>query len=247
MPKTKTKKPLTTKNLLASKRSEIFYSVAKKAKYQCSFWMPLLLTAATVLFLVSFVMFCFVRIETKNQAMVYTFSAVKVADQDELIKTQVQTAVSILDGIYAKVMAEEMEEETAKKLAADILRNLRYGKDGQGYFFADTVEGINIVLPTNLSVEGTNRIDAKVNGVFHVREIIKSGQKPGGGFTDYYFVKPGGTVPLAKRSYSLEFKPFGWIIGTGYYLEDVVTSNYKNGWSAGSSCGFCSGKMMRWW
>ncbi len=39
----------------------------------------------------------------------------------------------------------------------------------------------------------------------------------GGGYTDYLFVKMGQTTSLPKRSYTLLFKPFGWVVGSGYY------------------------------
>lgn len=107
----------------------------------------------------------------------------------------------------------------AKKLGADILRDLRYGDDNQGYFWADTTDGTNVVLYGKKEVEGKNRIDSYVGGVYHVREIIKNGSQPGGGFTDYFYSRMGEDKPLAKRGFSLLFEPFGWVIGTGYYVD----------------------------
>ena len=66
------------------------------------------------------------------------------AAQDLLIKSEVETAVSMLQAIYAKHQRGEMTLEKAKALGADLLRELRYGTDG--YFWADTTEGINVVL-----------------------------------------------------------------------------------------------------
>ena len=43
--------------------------------------------------------------------------------------------------------------------------------------------------------------------------------KAGSGYVDYHFVKKGQMEPLPKRSYVMPFKPFGWIIGTGYYRQ----------------------------
>lgn len=66
------------------------------------------------------------------------------AAQDLLIKREVETAVSMLQAIYAKHQQGEMTLEKAKKLGADLLRELRYGTGG--YFWADTTEGVNVVL-----------------------------------------------------------------------------------------------------
>lgn len=143
-----------------------------------------------------------------------------ISAQDSLIKNEVQTAVSLLETIYKKQQQGIYTTEKAKELGADLLRDLRYGSDNTGYFFADTVEGVNIVLYGS-EVEGTNRYNANLNGINYIQEILKNGAQTGGGYTDYWFPKKGETEAKAKRAYSLLFSPFGWVIGTGYYLEDV--------------------------
>ncbi len=140
--------------------------------------------------------------------------------QDTLMQRETETAVSMLEALNSKVKKGEMTLVRAQKLGADLLRDLRYGADKEGYFWADTTKGVNVVLYGNKEVEGKNRYEDKVNGVEYVKLIIEKGTN-GGGFTDYYYPKKGETMPKAKRAYSLEFKPFGWVIGTGYYLEDV--------------------------
>ena len=65
--------------------------------------------------------------------------------QDSLIKSQVETAWSMLYGIYTKHKKGELTLEQAKNLGADLLRGLRYGPGKEGYFWADTLEGVNVV------------------------------------------------------------------------------------------------------
>jgi methyl-accepting chemotaxis protein len=139
--------------------------------------------------------------------------------QDVIIKREVQTAISMLAAINSKVIGKELTLDQAKKLGADLLRDLRYGDDKEDYFFADTVEGVNVVLYGRKDVEGINRYDANIHDVYYVKEFIAKGRQ-GGGYTDYWFPKKDGKDPLRKRSYSLLFEPFGWIVSTGYYLED---------------------------
>jgi len=146
---------------------------------------------------------------------------------DMIVKQEVETAVSILNDLYNQSQNGEMSLDEAKTKGANIIRNLRYNKDG--YFWIDTTEGINVVLPTDAKVEGTNRINNKDSkGNLLVQDIIKNGLKDGGGYTDYWFVKLGGTDPLPKRSYSLAFKPFGWVVGTGNYVDDINTKISQN-------------------
>jgi len=138
-----------------------------------------------------------------------------VLTQDLLIKNEVETAVSLLQAIFAKHQKGEMTLSQAKKLGADLLRELRYGKEG--YFWADTKEGINVVLYGRKDVEGRNRLkDKDMKGTFYVKEFIAKGAV-GGGYVEYWFPRKGESQALPKRSYVLPFKPFGWVVGSGYY------------------------------
>jgi methyl-accepting chemotaxis protein len=145
------------------------------------------------------------------------FADTQTVSKDLLIKYEVETAISMLAAVEAKHEKDEMTLEEAKKLGADLLRGLRYGKEG--YFWADTDAGINVVLYGKKEVEGRSRIDAKdANGVSYIREFLRLGRE-GGGFTEYLFPKLGEEKAVAKRSFVMPFKPFGWVIGSGYYLE----------------------------
>jgi len=140
------------------------------------------------------------------------------ADFDRLAKSQVESAVSMLQKVYEKEQRGELSPDQARKVGADLLRGMRYGETG--YFWADTAEGVNVVL-LGKPAEGTSRINLQDGkGKFFIQEIIKAGSS-GGGFTDYWFPKAGGGTPLPKRGYSLLFKPYGWVVGTGNYVDDL--------------------------
>jgi methyl-accepting chemotaxis protein len=140
---------------------------------------------------------------------------VKLSAQDLLIKSEVETAVSMLQAIFVKHQHGEMTLEKAKELGADLLRELRYGTDG--YFWADTTEGVNVVLYGRKDVEGRNRLEDKdQKGTFYVKELLTKA-KAGGGYVEYVFSKRGQTTAQPKRSYVLLFEPFGWVVGSGYY------------------------------
>ena len=135
--------------------------------------------------------------------------------QDLLVKSEVETAVSMLQAIFIKHQQGEMTLAKAKELGADLLRGLRYG--AEGYFWADTTEGVNVVLYGRKDVEGRNRLEDKdPKGNFYVKEFLAKG-KAGGGYVEYWFTKRGQTIAQPKRSYVLLFEPFGWVIGCGYY------------------------------
>lgn len=138
---------------------------------------------------------------------------------DELIKQQVENVISLCQVIYDKYQAGEYTEDEAKKIAADEIRALRYGEGG--YFWVDQYDGTNVVL-LGSQTEGTNRMETKdADGYQMVKEIIRIGQEPDGGYTDYVYPKEGETESSPKRSYSKAFEPFGWVIGTGNYTDHI--------------------------
>lgn len=139
-------------------------------------------------------------------------------DYDSEIKNQVENAISLINAVYKEYEDGKISEKDAKKEAADLVRELRYGKDG--YFWIDTYDGDNIVL-LGSSTEGTNRMNAKdANGYKMVENIIKQG-KNGGGYVDYQFPKEGEDKASPKRAYSQAYKPWKWVIGTGNYTDDL--------------------------
>ena len=138
---------------------------------------------------------------------------------DEQIKAQVDNVISLCQSIYNRYEKGEYTLDEAEKLAADQIRDLRYGNNG--YFWVDTYDGTNVVLLGN-DTEGTNRMDAvDTNGFAYMQAIISAGRQEDGGFTDYVFPREGETESSPKRAYSKAFEPFGWVLGTGNYTDDI--------------------------
>lgn len=138
---------------------------------------------------------------------------------DEQIKAQVDNVISLCQSIYNRYEKGEYTLDEAEKLAADQIRDLRYGNNG--YFWVDTYDGTNVVLLGN-DTEGTNRMDAvDTNGFAYIQAIINAGRQEDGGFTDYVFPREGETESSPKRAYSKAFEPFGWVLGTGNYTDDI--------------------------
>ncbi|RQW05921.1 MAG: HAMP domain-containing protein [Calditrichaeota bacterium] len=139
-------------------------------------------------------------------------------DFDRLVKYEIQTMISTMNTIYRDYENGIYSEGEAKNLAAHILREARFGEDG--YFWADTSKGDNVVLLGRDS-EGSNRMNLQdVNGKYIVKDIIQAALD-GGGYTDYYFPRSEGGEALRKRGYSEYFAPYDWIIGTGNYVDDI--------------------------
>jgi len=139
---------------------------------------------------------------------------------DATIKSQVEILSSELNAVQAAIAEGTLSDEEGKILSANIIREAKYGETG--YFWADDIEGNNIVLLGKADVEGTNRLGLKdTNNLFIVAEFIKIVKADGEGFLDYYFPKPNETEASQKRGFVKLYEPYQWVIGTGNYLDDI--------------------------
>jgi methyl-accepting chemotaxis protein len=141
-------------------------------------------------------------------------------EYDRSLRFEVETAVSLIQTVYKEQQNGLLTEQEAKDKAAALIRELRF--DNGNYFWIDTIEGYNVVLLGRADKEGLNRLmDKDPNGVAFVQEFIKVSVKDGSGYTDYQFAKPNETVPLPKRAYTAQFEPYGWIVGTGNWVDSI--------------------------
>ena len=183
------------------------------------------LTIIVALVLVLVASESFISIQNMNQLKNKALDTMDTSSRqnyDDSIKEQVSVVISLLSEINNEYKAGRYSLDEAKKIAADEIRQMRYGNGG--YFWVDQSDGNNIVLLGN-STEGTNRMNTKdAEGYQMVKEIIRVAVQDGGGYTDYVFPKEGETEPSPKRSYSEYFKPFDWVVGTGNYTDYIDTA-----------------------
>ena len=159
----------------------------------------------------------------ETEWQVEAFRQTLTADVENQLKNETQMAVSVIQEVYNKQKAGVLTEEQAKKEAADRVRELRYD-NGEGYFWIDTYEGVNVVL-LGRPTEGKSRIDlVDPTGKQFIKEMIENGRKDGGGFTDLMFAKPNETEPLPKRNYTVAFEPYHWVLGTGVWIDHIDTA-----------------------
>lgn len=157
--------------------------------------------------------------DNKKQLLIYEDTL--ISQYDLRIVSEVETAYSLMNDAYEKYKAGELTEKEAKRKAIDDIKTLRYGDSG--YFWIDDTNGILIGHPMLPEQEGDNRINIQdPNGVYLIQNIIKvatTGEN--NGFSEYEWEKPGVDYLVKKRAYSKLFEPWGYIISTGNYIDDI--------------------------
>ncbi len=142
-----------------------------------------------------------------------------IDDRIAALRNQVQTVHDVIKAVRERSQAGEFDDGTARLMAKEQLRGVRYA--GTEYYFVYDTAGTNILLPPRPEREGTVMMDAAdANGVPFIREMIDKA-KAGGGHVFYDFPRPGSDVPEPKVSYAVLFEPWGWMIGTGVYIDDI--------------------------
>ncbi len=137
------------------------------------------------------------------------------------IKDEVGAMLTVINMVYEKSQSGEMTEAEAQEQAKEILRNARYGDDDAGYFWIDGTDYTLIMHPILPEQEGTNRYDlTDQNGIKIIQNIMKSANS-GGGYNEFYFTKADGVTVAPKLAYSEMFEPWGWVITTGNYVDNL--------------------------
>jgi len=143
--------------------------------------------------------------------------------EDRYIKTAhlTESATNTVKYFYQQFQQGNFTEKEAKQHALSTLSTMNYA--GEEYFWVNTLNYIMLYHPKK-SLIGTNIESIKdPNGVSLFIEMVEVAGAEGQGFVEYQWNKPGQAQPVDKVSYVKAFQPWGWVIGTGIYLDDVDT------------------------
>ncbi|SHN15076.1 methyl-accepting chemotaxis protein [Roseibium suaedae] len=142
------------------------------------------------------------------------------------LRSLVQAATNIAGNYQALVAKGEMSEADAQTAAKRSLRGMLYN-GGKDYVFVYDGDGTSLVHPAKPDNEGKNIIGSQDgNGKYHIREFIEQAKANGSAYVSYAWKNPEGVV-LPKISYVMEFKPWGWVLGSGVLMDDINAAYWK--------------------
>ena len=146
-----------------------------------------------------------------------------IDDRQSKIQHLVESTSGTLEYFHQKEQKGELTREQAQQQAKDAIKQQRY--DGDNYFWINDSAPIMIMHPTKPALDGQSLGDFKdPNGVYLFNEMVAIVKKQQSGFVAYHWPKPGFDNPVAKISFVKGFQPWGWIVGSGIYLDDVDTA-----------------------
>jgi methyl-accepting chemotaxis protein len=140
------------------------------------------------------------------------------------IKSVVESVYSTLAVYQAQEIAGKLSQEQAQKSAAEAIGRVRYGgQDGKSeYVYAFTVGGINVShIRSELIGKDAREILRDSKGRYTVKDILASVQSKPSAYIDTAFPRPGTQVPVDKLQFAMSFEPWGWVIGSGVYMDDI--------------------------
>jgi len=158
--------------------------------------------------------------------------------KDRMASTRqlVEVAHGVLVWAQAKETSGELKRDQAQSLAIQAIANLRY--DTSEYFWINDMTPTVIMHPVRPELNGKNVGDMKdPNGFALFLGFVEKVRKEGQGFVNYLWPKPGTTESVEKMSYVKGFAPWGWVLGSGIYIDDLRAEQHNRLVMVGSVLG----------
>jgi methyl-accepting chemotaxis protein len=137
------------------------------------------------------------------------------------VQAATEAVYQTLQFFYNKEKSGELTRQQAQKSAIDQIKILRYGDNE--YFWLNDLEPKMIMNPVRPDLDGKNISDFKdPNGKKIFQEMVALAKSNGSGFVDYMWPKQNYPDPQPKTSFIKLFEPWGWLIGSGVYADDIA-------------------------
>ena len=164
----------------------------------------------------------------------YSFDA--LANERKMGLAQMDaTAVAIFEKYHKLERDGAMTRTEAQAKAIEVIDAMRYGDSG--YFWINDMHPKMVMHPIKPEMNGMDlTTNQDPTGKFLFVDFVKTVKAEGEGFVDYYWPKPGAAEPVLKYSHVIGFEPWGWVVGTGVYADDLAALYWRNAsWAAAIS------------
>ncbi|NBB52638.1 HAMP domain-containing protein [Rhizobium sp. CRIBSB] len=130
-------------------------------------------------------------------------------------------AISVFDKYHKQELDGTLTRDEAQARAKEVASAMRYNPDG--YYFIVDMQPAMVMHPIKPELNGKDLSQNKdPNGKFLFVEFVNTVKASKEGFVDYYWPKPGFEEPVEKLSHVIGYEPWGWVVGTGVYSDDLA-------------------------
>jgi methyl-accepting chemotaxis protein len=158
--------------------------------------------------------------------------ALVMEERQQAVRQAVETAHGVITHFHAQAVAGKLSEDEAKAAALAAVKGLRYS--GQEYFWINDMRPVMVMHPMKPELDGKPLAASKdPTGKALFVEMVELVKRQGAGFIPYMWPKPGSDRPVAKESYVKGFAPWGWIVGSGVYVDTVDDVILGRAWKVG--------------
>jgi methyl-accepting chemotaxis protein len=185
-------------------------------------------------FRISVRLYALVALALLTMAAALTFGLLQaqdklVGERKAMLSAMNENAIAVFDAYHKQEVAGTLSREDAQKRALEAIKAMRY--QGSGYFWINDMHPTMIMHPIKPELDGRDLSANKdPNGKHLFVEFVKTVEKSGQGFVDYYWPKPGADEPVLKYSHLAGFRPWGWVVGTGVYSDDLTAMFRERAW-----------------
>ena len=144
-----------------------------------------------------------------------------LGERQNNVRQVVETAHGLLTYYHDLASKGTLTEPQAQQQALEAIKGLRYS--GTEYFWINDLHPRMLMHPFSKALmESKDLSDLKdPTGKPFFAEMVATVKTNGAGFVSYMWAKPGNDRPVPKVSYVKGFAPWGWIIGSGVYVDTV--------------------------
>lgn len=155
----------------------------------------------------------------------FEFRGSLLDDRRDKTENLVQVAHSLIESYAQRAAKGELGEDEAKAAAKDAVRSMRYGESSADYFWINDMNQVVVMHPIKPELEGRDLSELEdANGTLMFVEFVNNVRENGAGFVSYMWPKPGFEEPVEKLSYVAGVAEWGWVVGSGIYIDDVQTA-----------------------
>ncbi|WP_321925912.1 cache domain-containing protein [Paraburkholderia guartelaensis] len=154
-----------------------------------------------------------------------TMQSAYMSSKEIELRHYVELATSAIAPLYAPEentsdALPAPESEADRQLAAlAVLQKMDFGPDG--YFFVYDMHGRSLMHPREPALVGQDLWNLRdPQGALTIQQLIAAAQR-GGGYVRYMWHRPSTGKLAPKLGYVVPLPRWGWMIGTGIYLDDV--------------------------